>query len=208
MTGFLTIFRSYSLFKSKFCDMKRLPVVSRTKPLVGGIPPVISIQDASLNEHLVLPKRYIQNQKYFAIEVLPPNLIDSDDVYIVAGDNHLIMGFLLSSLFPIWVRHTSGKDNGVIDFKTAYNTFPFPEFNTRQEAKILERVSTVYRARGTSSGKQLSDIYCSGDLPEHLEMAHEDLDDAVLEVFGLPPDASTEDIAEKLFSDYRKLFQN
>jgi hypothetical protein len=54
----------------------------------------------------------------------------------------------------------------------------------------------------------LSDIYCSGDLPEHLEMAHEDLDDAVLEVFGLPPDASTEDIAEKLFSDYRKLFQN
>lgn len=188
--------------------MKRLPVVSRTKPLVGGVPPVISIQDASLNEHLVIPKRYVQNQKYFAIEVLPPNLINSDDSFIVAGDNHLIMGFLMSSLFPIWVRHSSGKDNGVIDFKTAYNTFPFPEFTARQEAKILERVSTVYRARGTSSGKQLSDIYCSGDLPDHLEMAHEDLDDAVLEVFGLPSDASIEDISEKLFADYRKLLQN
>ena len=169
---------------------------------------MISIQETLLNQHLVIPKRYIQNQKYFAIEVLPPNLINSDDAFIVAGDNHLIMGFLMSSLFPIWVRHSSGKDNGVIDFKTAYNTFPFPEFNARQEAKILERVSTVYRARGTSSGKQLSDIYCAGDLPDHLEMAHEDLDDVVLEVFGLPPDASIEDISEKLFADYRKLLQN
>ena len=188
--------------------MKRLPVVARVKPLVRGIPPIVSIENASLSDHLVIPKKYLLNQKYFAIEVLPPNLINSEDAFIVAGDNHLIMGFLMSSLFPIWVRHSSGKDNGVIEFKTAYNTFPFPEFNARQEAKILERVSTVYRARGTSSGKQLSDIYCAGDLPDHLEMAHEDLDDAVLEVFGLPPDASIEDISEKLFADYRKLLQN
>ncbi len=113
----------------------------------------------------------------------------------------------MSSLFPIWVRSVSGKDEGLIDVKKAYNTFPFPEFNAKQEARILDRVSAVYRARGTSSGKQLSDIYCSGDLPDHLEMAHEDLDDAVLEVFGLPPEATNDEIAEKLFNDYRKLFQ-
>jgi hypothetical protein len=188
--------------------MKRVPVVAIAKPIVRGIPPVISVKDSLNNEHVVIPKHYFRSQQYFAIEVLPPNLIDSEDVFVIAGDSHLVMGFLMSSLFPIWVRSTSGKDEGVVDIKKAYNTFPFPDFTAKQEAKILERVSTVYRARGTSFGKQLSDIYCSGDLPDHLEMAHEDLDDAVLEVFGLPSDASNGDIAEKLFSDYRKLFQN
>ena len=187
--------------------MKRLPVVSRTKPLVNGVPPIISIKDAGLFNHLVIPKNFLKKQNYFAIEVLPPNLIDSEDMFVVGGDNHLIMGFLLSSLFPIWVRSVSGRDEGSVDIKKAYNTFPFPDFNAKQEAKILERVSGVYRARGNSSGKQLSDIYCSGDLPDHLEMAHEDLDDAVLEVFGLPPEATNEEIAEKLFNDYRRLFQ-
>jgi hypothetical protein len=38
-------------------------------------------------------------------------------------------------------------------------------------------------------------------------MAHEDSDEAVLEVFGLPSEATNEEIAEKLFNDYRKLFQ-
>jgi hypothetical protein len=121
-----------------------------------------------LNDYLVVPKKFYQNQNYFAIEVLPPNLIDSEDMFIIAGDNHLIMGFLMSSLFPIWVRSVSGKNDGLIDIRRAYNTFPFPEFNAKQEARILDRVSAVYRARGTSSGKQLSDIYCSGDLPDHL----------------------------------------
>lgn len=187
--------------------MAHLPVVSRTTPLVRGIPPIIPSHEVFLSGHLVFPRKYFDKQKYFAIEVLPPNLINSEDVYVVAGDNHLIMGFLMSSLFPIWIRGVSGKDEGLVDIKKAYNTFPFPEFNSKQEAKILERVSMIYRARGTSSGKQLSDIYCSGNLPDHLEMAHEDLDEAVLEVFGLPSEATNEEIAEKLFNDYRKLFQ-
>ena len=109
ISGFSYLF---PLVVSKLCVMKRLPVVARVKPLVRGIPPIVSIENASLSDHLVIPKKYLLNQKYFAIEVLPPNLINSEDAFIVAGDNHLIMGFLMSSLFPIWVRHSSGKDNG------------------------------------------------------------------------------------------------
>ena len=72
----------------------------------------------------------------------------------------------------------------------------------------MERVTGVLKARGRVTGKLLSDIYCSGQIPDHLEMAHEDLDEIVLEIFGLPADASNEQILEKLFSDYMKLLNN
>ena len=53
--------------------MAHLPVVSRTTPLVRGIPPIIPSHEVFLSGHLVFPRKYFDKQKYFAIEVLPPN---------------------------------------------------------------------------------------------------------------------------------------
>ena len=181
--------------------MKRIPVVPSAKPIVIGVPPVLDRLSYSLR-HLIFPKRILSAQKYLAIEVLPAPLIDSAECHAVAGDSLILSGFLMSSLFPIWIRGTSGRNEGMINYKKAYNTFPFPNVSKKEEEEILSRVTAVLRARGTVTGKKLSDIYCSGSIPDHIEMAHEDLDEVILKTFNLPADATNEQILEKLFSEY------
>lgn len=188
--------------------MKKVPILARTKPLISGMPPILNEHFLFGAEALAIPKRVSKSQKYYAIEVLPPELIDSSDFHILGSDNLSICGFLCSSLFPIWVQATSNNGTERINIQKTYNTFPFPKFNGRQEQALLERVSAVLKARGTSSGNRLSDIYTSGEIPDHLEMAHEDLDEVVLDIFGLPSDATKEQILDKLFSEYLKLLQN
>lgn len=188
--------------------MRRIPILTRQKPLVIGVTPVIKVSEASKSEHLVIPRAYFRQQNYFAIEVLPPQFIDSEEFIVLADNNPMILGFLISSVFPIWVKGITAKNEGSINFKKTYNTFPFPDFSKKQEAEIVERVGRVLKARGSATGKLLSDIYCSGKIPDHLEMAHEDLDEVVLDVFGLPTDATNDEILEKLFSDYLRLINN
>ena len=188
--------------------MRRIPILTRQKPLVSGVTPVINISEAYKYEHLVIPKKYFRQQNYFAIEVLPPQFIDSNELIVLAENNPIILGFLLSSVFPIWVKGVTGKNEGSINFKKTYNTFPFPSFSKKQESELLERVGGVLKARGSASGKLLSEIYCSGQIPEHLEMAHEDLDEIVLDIFGLPAGATNAEILEKLFSEYMRFINN
>ena len=199
--------RLIAVSKGKLVIVKRIPVVPSNKPIVDGIPPVVTSEYFNLR-HLLFPKRFLDSQKYFAIEVLPSSLIDSEEVHAVAGESLVVAGFLMSSVFPIWVRGITGKSEGRIDYKNSYNTFPFPDFSKNQEEELLSRVSAVLRARGTSSGRQLADIYCLGDIPDHLVMAHEDLDEVVLSIFGLPVDADNDQILEKLFEDYLLIFQD
>jgi len=187
--------------------MKRVPVVAMSKPLVMGIPPVVSDTYESFTGNITIPKLLHADQKYFAIEVLPSRLIDAEENWVLAGNDDVVTAILLSSLFPIWVRGITGKDEAKVNFKNSYNTFPFPSITRKQESELLERVSAIYKARGMASGKQLSDLYCSGDIPEHLEMAHEDLDEVVLKIFNLPKDSSNQQILDRLFEEYLKLYQ-
>lgn len=187
--------------------MKRIPVVAQTKPLIKGVPPIVTDKYESFTGNIVIPKFLHSQQNYFSIEVLPSRLIDAEENWVLAGHNDVVMAILMSSLFPIWVRGVAGKEETAVNFKSSYNTFPFPEYSKKQESTLIERVSAVLKARGTSSGRMLSDLYCSGNIPEHLEMAHEDLDEEVLALFGLPTDASKEQILERLFSEYLKRYQ-
>lgn len=188
--------------------MKKVPVLARTKPLVSGVPPLLGANIFSGIDTLLIPKRISKYQTYYAIEILPPELIDNSDFHILASNNLSVCGFLCSSLFPIWVHATSSGKSERINIQKTYNTFPFPSFSKRQEDILLERVSAVLKARGTASGDKLSDIYKSGEIPDHLEMAHEDLDEIVLDIFGLPNDATNEQILDRLFTEYMRLLNN
>ena len=55
------------------------------------------------------------------------------------------------------------------------------------------------------SFNKLSDIYSEDELPEHLLMAHEDLDEAILEIYGLPAEATNEEILEVLMKRFAKI---
>ena len=68
-----------------------------------------------------------------------------------------------------------------------------------------EKVGKVFKARSILSFNKLSDIYSGQVLPEHLLIAHEDLDEALLGIFGLPLEANNAEILEVLMKRFVEL---
>ena len=191
--------------------MLRVPVSTRSKPIVLGLPPILRPTDQSLLDFysaITIPKNYKFDQKYFAIEILPPELIDAENSYVIAGDSQALMAILMSSFYPIWVKAVgkegSNKSNPLLD----YNNFPFPEFTRKQEKLLEDAGSRIHRARGSLKGSTLSEAYQQPSLPDHLVMAHEELDRVVKTIFGLPETSTEEEITQKLFENYLIIFQN
>jgi protein-tyrosine phosphatase len=105
------------------------------------------------------------------------------------------------------VRAVGKPEQKKINPSLDYNNFPFPDFNKKQEKLLEEAGGRIHRARGSLKGSTLSEAYIQPHLPDHLVMAHEELDRVVKGIFGLPETASEEDIAQKLFENYMVLFQ-
>lgn len=191
--------------------MLKIPVTPRQKPLVMGLPPILKEKTNSHSEFfsvIVIPKIYRTEQKYFSIEVLPPELIDLENSYVIAGDSQALMAILMSSFYPIWVKAVGKAEKGKTNPSLDYNNFPFPDFSKKQGKLLEEAGKRIHRARGSLKGSTLSEAYQQPTLPDHLVMAHEALDRVVAEIFGLPENSTEEEIAQKLLEKYLVLFQN
>ena len=175
----------------------------RTKPLRHELPPILGSKSEWQFQSIVVPKKLLRQNRYFAIEVLPPHQIDRSEFHSLPSDSLAIVAILASSFFPIWVKAlsdrstTSGEESA-----SAYNNFPFPDLSRTQGKLLEQKISNVFQARSSCSFNKLSDLYNQDLLPEHLLMAHEDLDEVLLEIFGLPNDATNEQILENLIGRY------
>lgn len=181
-------------------------IKSRSKPIKIDLPPILGAKAVWDFSSIVIPKRLRTKDRYFAIEVLPPHQIDRVEFHGLPSDSLAIVGILASSFFPIWVRAISDRTVTVgEESANAYNNFPFPDLSNSQNKLLEEKVGKVFRARSTLSFNKLSDIYSEQVLPEHLLIAHEDLDEALLGIFGLPLGANNDDILEVLVKRFAEL---
>ena len=190
--------------------MSKIPVSARQRPIVLGLPRILTDKSNSYSDFLsaiTIPKFYSKEQDYFAIEILSPEFIDAENTYVIAGDSQALMAILMSSFYPIWVNAVSKEGRTKVNPLIDYNNFPFPDFNKKQEKLLEEAGGRIHKARGSLRGSTLSEAYGQERLPDHLVMAHEELDRVVKSIFGLPESATEEDIAQKLFENYMVLFQ-
>jgi hypothetical protein len=176
---------------------------NRSKHLRDELPPILPSKSFWDFSSIVIPKRLPTQKHYFAIEILPPDKIDKSEFHSLPTDSTSIVGILASSFFSIWVRAISDRSFTIGDESAnAYNNFPFPDLTKAQSKALEDKVGKVFQARSVCSFNKLSDLYNQDQLPEHLLIAHEDLDEVLLEIFGLPKDASSEEILEALLSRY------
>ena len=77
----------------------------------------------------------------------------------------------------------------------------------RYNEDIYQKVDIIDIGGGFSTDApfKLSDIYSGQVLPEHLLIAHEDLDEALLGIFGLPLEANSAEILEVLVKKFADL---
>ena len=116
----------------RFQVMKVIPVKPRQTPLARYVPPALKTAKHLLEQSVIrVPHSVLRNQIYYEIEILPQSYLDGTEKFVIPVNEPLLLGFLTSSLFATWVKGISTKNEIVINDKTMYNNFPFPEVTKR-----------------------------------------------------------------------------
>jgi hypothetical protein len=156
-------------------------------------------------EYIAVPRVSSENRDYVPMAVMTPDVITNDALLVVPMKSVATFGLLQSRVFSLWNKAVSGrlKSDTRISATITYNNFVVPDLNDEQREAIERGAESVLVARSSFAYNSLADLYDTKSMPTALRKAHENLDTAVLKIFGLKSDASDEEILSVLFEDYR-----
>lgn len=155
-------------------------------------------------EYLVIPRHSAEGRDYFPIARFSPDVITNDAVFLVPDASLRTFGLLSSRAFEVWTKGIAGriKSDPRISATLAYNNFPFPNGKAGSEAKIATAAQGVLDARELTPDLSLAHLYEPRSMPKALRVAHEALDKAVLNAYGLRVNVSDVGLLEQLFREY------
>ena len=154
----------------------------------------------------VIPRITSEARDYVPIYRMEPGFILNDKVSFITEDL-AVFGVLQSSVFNVWNKAVSGRtrNDTLISNNITYNNFPFPDLSLDQRDALEAAADHILTARQAYSANSLADLYDPALMPEPLRRAHRNNDRVVLGVFGLPEDASDDEILAVLFTRYEAL---
>ena len=158
--------------------------------------------------YIAIPEVSSERRKYIPIGYLPPKVVPSNKLYIIAEPSLYLFGVLQSAMHMAWMRQVAGRLESRYQYSGAivYNTFPWPEApSDKQRAAIEEAAQAVLDARKEFPGASLADLYDPLAMPPALVKAHADLDRAVDRCYRPQPFETDRQRVEHLFALYEKL---
>lgn len=162
------------------------------------------------NEHknnaLAIP-RISAPRDYIPMSIVDKNAICGDSIFLAEIHTPYMFGVLESKAHTLWAKLLCNRlGNGIRYSNTiAYNNFPFPDATDEQKAKIEKTAQEILNARKLYPDSSLADLYNPLTMPSELRKAHKANDKAVLQAYGLKPDATESEIVAHLFKMYEKL---
>ena len=120
-------------------------------------------------------------------------------------------GVLTSNVHMAWVRAVCGRIKSDYRYSKdiVYNNFPWPDADGEQSAQISALARCVLDSRAVFPGAVLSDLYDPVSMPKELLKAHQNLDLAVLRLYGFTKlDTPESTIVAALFERYQMLVRN
>lgn len=161
--------------------------------------------------YLAFPTVSSVNRKYIPIAFLSPNIIASNQLYVLPNATLFHFGVLTSIMHISWVKYICGRLKSDYRYSASivYNNYPFPENpNDKQIKTIEENAQRVLDARAAFPDSSLADLYDQLTMPPVLVKAHNELDKAV--DLAYRPQAFTSEAGrmEFLFGLYEKYTAN
>jgi len=156
---------------------------------------------------LAVPIVSSERRRYIPIGYLEPEVIASDQIYIVPNATLYLFGILTSSVHMAWVRVFCGRLKRDYRYSPAlYNNFPWPDTTDEQKTAIEKQAQTVLDARALFLCNSLADLYDPLTMPPELLKAHQTLDRAVMKLYGGSGNWKSEaDCVTALMKIYQKL---
>lgn len=156
---------------------------------------------------LVIPKVSSERRYYVPIGWLESPTVPSDLVFVLKAADLWHFGVITSATHMAWLRQIGGrlKSDYRYSIGIVYNTFPWPEADDGQRAKVGSLAQTVLDARAEFPNSTLADLYDVDVMPHQLRKAHQDLDKAADKLYRPAPFSGDRDCVEHLFGLYEKL---
>jgi hypothetical protein len=158
--------------------------------------------------YLAFPTLSSENRKYIPIAFLNPDIIASNQLYIIPNANLYLFGILTSQIHITWVKYVCGRLKSDYRYSSSivYNNYPFPENITeKQKEKVETCAQKVLEIRAKYPDSSLADLYDPLTMPPDLIKAHQNLDKAVDLCYRSQPFVNELNRIEYLFNLYENL---
>ena len=162
---------------------------SRKNTILLADTPTLFAEIRQPNEmYLAIPTVSSEKRRYIPIAYLTPEVVASNQIYIVPGATLYHFGVLTSNVHNAWMRAVCGrlKSDYRYSSKTVYNTFPWPNVTDEQKTQIEKLAQTILDIRAVYADSSLADLYDPLTMPPDLLKAHRNLDAAVMKLYGFP----------------------
>ena len=158
-------------------------------------------------EYVFVPRVSSERRRYVPIAYFTPDIIAGDRGLILAEARLYHFGVLTSNVHNSWMRLVGGRleMRYLYSINIVYNNFPWPDATDEQKAEIEKLAQAVLDARALYPESSLADLYDPLTMSPELLKAHQNLDRAVMKLYGFSTKITEAEIVAELMGRYRVL---
>ncbi|QGL24981.1 N-6 DNA methylase [Neisseria brasiliensis] len=165
------------------------------------------IRHPKSGNYILVPRVSSERREYVPMDFFNSDVISTDRNQMIPNATLYEFGILNSAMHNDWMRVVTGRLESRFNYSgtIVYNTFPWPEVSTAQQAKITELAEAVLEARDDFPAHTLAQLYDPEKMPDSLRAAHRALDEAVDRLYRPQPFSDGLERVKFLFGLYEKL---
>jgi len=156
--------------------------------------PMLFREQIAPDYFLVVPKVSSERRRYIPIGYMNKSTIAGDKLFIVADATLYHFGILTSNVHMAWMRAVCGrlKSDYSYSINVVYNNFIWADTTIEQQSEIERLAQAVLDARALFPDSSLADLYDPVAMSPELLKAHQNLDRAVMKLYGFSVKETTE----------------
>ncbi|MCL2075210.1 MAG: class I SAM-dependent DNA methyltransferase [Betaproteobacteria bacterium] len=161
------------------------------------------------DSYVAIPKVSSERRKYIPIGFLAVDNIPGDMLFVVSKMGLYGFGILTSNVHMSWTHTICGRLKSDYRYSNTivYNNFPWPDASDEQKANIEKLAKAILDARALFPESSLADLYDPLTMPPNLLKAHNNLDRAVMKLYGFAKDMTEAEIVAALMERCKKLVE-
>ena len=205
------IIKNSKILRERIAAVEKFRLESGAKTTNGyaKVPAIFAQIAHPYTDYLIIPSVSSERRRYIPIGFMDKNTIASNAVQIVPNATLYHFGILTSNVHMAWMRTVAGRLEIRYRYskELVYNAFPWPDADKMRKAAVEAAAQAVLDERAKCVGSSLAALY-DPILMEATDLlkAHQNLDRAVMKLYGFSVDRTNEsDCVAALMDRYQKL---